>query len=236
MKTEYKTEVYNANKTFFYLIIVFILIILLLIFLGIWLKIPLVSVAGFICLCVLPFIFEKKIKKSFTKRILLEFTDSTFSVTTYQSNDDIVSKQSQIKWSEIKSYKVYFSLAKNTILYLYLRDGTFKSWNFKDNKTFDEAIKDESIFKVFSSFINKFNTNNSNDVKIALNMGFLNSKTGTFVLYSEIVIIVAGFIFHIIMHPPSSFLTFLMGFSIILQQLIKRKQERVIYDKINTLA
>ena len=235
MNTEYKTEFYNATKGFVYLLIYFLIFIIILIFVSRWLQSPLFAVGGWICLCILPFIFEKKIKKSFTKRILLEFNDLNFSVQTYKSNEDIVSKKLQIKWSEIRCYKFYFTPANNTILYLYLRDGSKKRWNFKDNKTFEEAIKGDSIFNIFFSYIKQYNITKINDEKITLKESFLNSKKGTIILYLQIVIIVGGIIFHIIMHPPSSIITILIGISFVMQLFMQRKDERVIIEKISSL-
>lgn len=237
MDIQYITNEYKANNVFIYLWVVLMLTIFLSIFIGRSLGLPAyIGVTWIVCLFILPFVFEKKVKQIFTKKILLEFTDSFFSVTVYQSNDDKVSKQLQIKWEEIKSYKFYFSPAKNTILSLYLRDSTFKSWNFKDNKTFEEAIGGESLFNIFNSYIKKYNVDKSNDERISLNQGFLNSKKGSIIIYSEIVIILSGFIFHLVMHPQSSFLTLLIGFSLVTQQFLKRKQERAIYNKINTMV
>ena len=87
MKIEYKTEVYNATKGFFYFFIAMMLIITLLIFIGILLNAPFLGVVGFISICILPFIFEKKIKQVFTKKVFLEFNDLSFSITLYQFNN-----------------------------------------------------------------------------------------------------------------------------------------------------
>jgi hypothetical protein len=235
MKIEYKTEDYNATKGFLYVFFSILLIIGLLILIGIWLNTPFFGVVGFICLCIFPFVFEKKIKQVFTKSVFLEFDELSFSVTTYQSNNETASKQLKLRWIEIKSYKFYFSPAKSTILTLYLKNGTNKIWGFKDNKTFQEAISGKSLFNIFHTYIRQYNTDKSDNERIALNLGFFNSKTGTVLIFSEMTIIIAGFIFHLTIHPQSSFLTLLMGFSLVIQQFLKRKQEKVLYDKISKL-
>ncbi|MEI7595985.1 MAG: hypothetical protein WCK02_09575 [Bacteroidota bacterium] len=235
MKTEYKTEDYNATKGFLYFFIAIMLFVTILILVGMWLNAPYLGVIGFICFCILPFAFEKKIKQIFTKRIFLEFDDLSFSVTKYHLKNETAEGQLNLKWSEIQSYKFYFSPAKNTILTLYLKNGGSKTWGFKDNKTSKEAIGGESLFSIFHSYIKNYNVDKNNDERIMLNQGFLNSKTGSVIIYSEIVIIISGFIFHLMMHPQSSFLTLLMGFSLVIQQFLKRKQEKALYDTISKL-
>lgn len=236
MRTEYKTENYDATKGFLVLWVTFMVAILFLILIGLWLNVPpLVGVFCYIFLCILPFAVEKKIKQLFTQRIFLEFNELSFSVTKYHLKKETLEGQLNFKWSEIQSYKFYFSPAKNTILTFYLKNGKSKTWGFKDNKTSKEAIGGDSLFSVFHSYIKNYNVGKSNDEKITLNQGFLNSKTGSVILYSEIVIIISGFIFHLIMHPQSSFLTLFMGFSLLLQQFLKRKQEKSLYDKISKL-
>ena len=144
-------------------------------------------------------------------------------------------EQLRIEWGEIKSYKFYFSSAKNTILTIYLKEGGIKVWSFKDNKTFQEALNGESIFSIFRTFIKQYNADKDENSKIVLSKGLLNSKTGTTIIYSEAAIILTGFIFHIIMHPQSSFLTLFIGVGLVAQLFIKRKQDKDLYDKISKL-
>lgn len=235
MRTEYKTEIFEANKAILFFFIGFLLIVGILIFGGKVLKTPIIPVIGFICLCIFPFVFEKRIKQIFTKQVFLEFNDLSFSITKYHLKREIEEGQLNIKWSDIKSYKFYFSPAKNTILTIYLRNGISKTWNFKDNKTSQEAIGRESLFSFFHSYIKQHNASKWDNERITLFQGFLNSKTGSIIIYSEIILVILGSLFHLIMHPQSSFLTILMGGSLVTQQLLKRKQERALYNRISKL-
>ena len=232
-KKHYNVEEYKATLGFFYLWIFLMLIILISILIGRLLNIPAsIGVIWIVCLFILPFIFEKKIKQAFTKQILIEFEDLSFSIYTFNSKNEI-SRQINIKWSDIKSYKFYFSPAKNTMLSIYLKDGKIKNWGFKDNKTSKEAISGDSLFNIFHAYISQFNKNTNN--RILLNRGFLNSKSGSILLYTEIFIVITGFIIHLIFQPQSSFLTFLVGFSLVIQQFLKRNQEKRLYDVISNL-
>ena len=236
MKSEYKSEVYKATQGFLSLWILLILLIFSSIFIGRWLQIPaFIGVTWIICLFISPFIFEKRIKQIFTKSVFLEFDDLSLSIKTSHLEDKKEKEQLRIEWGEIKSYKFYFSSAKNTILTIYLKEGGIKVWSFKDNKTFQEALNGESIFSIFRTFIKQYNADKDENSKIVLSKGLLNSKTGTTIIYSEAAIILTGFIFHIIMHPQSSFLTLFIGVGLVAQLFIKRKQDKDLYDKISKL-
>ena len=235
MKITYKTESYNALNAFLYLYGSALLIVFLIISIAMWLKVPILSVIGFICIVLLPYLFEKKIKQWFTKKFILEFDNLSFTVKKCNKEDDGVYDSFSYLWDEIKSYRFYFTAAKISALTIFLRNGEKKSWAFKDNKSFQEAISGESLFSIFHSNVKQFNTNKDVKKQIALSSGFFTTKAGATFLYFEGIIITFGFGFHLIMHPQSSVLSLLLGFSIILQQLMKRRQEKVFYDKIRKL-
>lgn len=235
METKYKTEVYNIAKTVFCTFLFIIIITLLLSAIGIYFKTPILGGAGFALGAILPFAFGKKIKRWFTRRYFLEFNDSSFLITKYQFNNDVVSKQLNIKWCDIISYKFNFGGSKNTILNIYLRKGGSKVLNFKENKTLQEAINGESIFTIFRTYVKRYNTDKDVDDRIVLNKGILNSRAGTIIIYSEIGIIIGGFIFHLFMHPQSSFLTLFLGLGLVIQLFIRRNQDKDLYDKISKL-
>lgn len=235
MKMEYDTKEYRATSGFLLLWILLTLTIFISIGVGRWLHIPAyIGVGWIIFLFILPFVFEKRIKNTFTNRVLIEFDDTSFSINNYAVNTDI-STHTRFFWKDIKSYKVYFSPAKNTIITIYLKNNTSKTWGFKDNKSSNEAINKDSLFTVFYSHIKQYNVDKSDNEKIILSHGFFDSKLGNAILWAEIVLIILGFSIHLFLHPQSSFLTLLLGFSLVIQQFLKRKQERIIYDKINQL-
>lgn len=237
MDTIYNTDEYKANIGFIYLWISLILIIFFSIFIGRQLNISaFIAIPWIISLFILPFVFEKSIKQLFTKSVQLEFNDSSFSISKYSSKNKLLSYKENINWVDIKSYKFYFTSSKNTILTLYLKNGKTKRWVFKDNRSYEEASKEESLFSICYSYIKKFNTNKNVNEKIELNRGFLNSKIGSIIIYSEIIVIVVAFVFHVMIQPKSSFLTMLMGISLVIQLFVKRKHELELYNKISALS
>jgi hypothetical protein len=234
MKKEYETEIYYSRKSFVYLFSIIMVLFIALYFWGIMFNTPLFPILGFIFLCFLPFFFQKRIKNFFTKRAFLEFDDFRISIKVYQHNNDFNTNKLIFNWHEIKSYKIYFSPSKITILTFYFKNGSSKTFGFKDNKTFDEAMEGESVFYIFYSFVNRYNLNKDTNKKINLTRSFLSSKHGTIALAFEAVFIISAFFLHIIKQPNSSFLTLLLGFSIVIQQIVKRKSENKLYNKITS--
>lgn len=232
MEKTHNTLIYNARKGFVYL---FLTLILLLILVAVKLNTPIIGAIGIGCLFIVPFLLEKKIKKIFTTRAFLTFNDKTVSIVISHLTDDVVSKELAFSWDEIKSYKIYFSPAKNTLLTIYLNNGTSQMWNFKDNKTFDEAVSEESVFSLFYFFVKQYNANKESDKKIVLIPGYLTTQSGTILLCFIATLIIAAVIVHIIKQPNTSVLSLLVGFSILVQQIVKRKQEKALYNKIEEL-
>ena len=236
MKTEYKTEAYNSGNTVLFILIFYVLFTLLLIALRSIIS-PIIGTITWVVIMMLPYIFEKKIKKRwFTKQYNLSFNDSYFSVAKHKYNSDEISKQLDIEWSEIKSYKFNFGGTKSTILTIYLRKGGNKVWSFKENKTFQEAVNAESIFSIFRAHVKHYNMNKTLEDQIILNKGILNSKTGTIIIYSELGLVVCAFIFHLLIHPQSSFLTLCIGVGVVASLFIRRSEDKEMFDKICKLV
>jgi hypothetical protein len=234
MMKEYKTEKYNAIKAFVYLFVLFVITMLLVIYLSVKLNMPLLGVIYFICFTIFLFLFKKKILDLFTNRIILEFNEDAFIITETSLKEDNFIDKSTFIWKDIKSYKVYFTPSKLTYLTIYHRNGSSKTYGFKDNKTFQEAIKQESVFNLFYYYVKLFN-NNNNANKIILAPPFLTSKLGTSVLFSIVGLSIMAACIHIFKAPKSSPFTLIMAFFMILILLGKRKQDKESYNKISNL-
>jgi len=235
MNTEFKTAKYNATSMFFILWLIFMLIVALLVVISIAINLPQFGVAGYVCLCIAPFVFEKRIKRLFTQKVDVRFGDSGIKIVIYSRDGESISDEEQIDWDEMQSYRFHFTPQKNTVLSLRLIDGSRKRWNFRENKTSDEAIGGESIFNAFRAGVAQYNQGKEADEMIELIPGFWNSKVGTALLYTELAAVVFGFIIHLTMHPKSSVFTLLTGFSVLVGLFAQRKQEKALYERIRKL-
>ena len=236
MKKEYKSQIYNTLKAFLYSFPLFISGFVLLIFISVQLKSDLLIIFGSICLFISPFIFQKNIRNIFTRKVLLEFDEQAFIVTEFPLKKDTIITKSIFNWADIKSYKVDFTKLNYTNLTIYLKDGSNKTFGFKDKNTFEEALKEEGVFNIFYSYVKQYNADKEINKKITLTPVFFTTRSGSFILFSVVGLAIFAVCFHIYKAPKSSPFTLLMGVSIILGLLGKRKQDKDNYNRINNLG
>jgi hypothetical protein len=211
------------------------LIVVLLMVVSIVIKLPQLGLAGFVGVCIFPIVYEKRLKKLFSQKVDVRFSDSGIKIVSYSRYDESVSGEEQIGWNEMQSYRFSFTAQKDTVLSLGIREGGRKRWNFRENKTITEAIGSESIFNAFRAGVSQYNSEKEEHERIELVPGFWNSKAGTTLLYTELVVLVIGFIIHLTAHPNSSVFTLLTGLSVLTRLFIQRKQEKKLFDRINKL-
>lgn len=236
MTTEFRINIYDAPRYFLFFISSFILLNAIFFGLAIILKSPVIGGIGWAIICILIFIFAERTKNWFTNKYLLEFSSSSFFISKFDKDNNIFVDKISINWSEIKSY-IFFIDGTNTVLTVYFKEKKdnkkWAGWCFKEYKTFNDSIKGDSIFDTFNKHVKTFNLHVDSENKILYSMGFLNSRTGTIMLYATLFILVGGFIFHLLVHPQSSILTLLLGPGLLISQFIKRSQYRKMYNEIS---
>ncbi len=232
MRNEYNTQVYKPIRAFIYCFISWIFIMAAFALMAIKLKIKILFPIGFIFTGIIPFLFQKKIKNLFTKRAVIGFDSENFSITTHNLDNDDKVKKIAYRWDEVKSYKFYFTASKITYMDIYLKNGSSKEFGFKDNKTEQESIKVESIYSIFRTYINLYNTNKGDSEKIDFAAGFLTTFKGLIILYFLGILVVADIILHITKYDTSvGFL--IMAFFMLITLIAKRKQQQKFYKKMN---
>ena len=192
------------------------------------------AVIGWVLACSVPFLFQKGYKRLFTRRVELEFDNQYFLIKEYTVKNDVLVKELTIAWTEIQSYKCSFSSSNVIYLVIYLRDGSTKSFSFKDEKNQEQAINEKSVFSIFNYYVGQYNLNKQSESEITLKPGFLTTKSGAFVLYGLAILAVVGIVIHFALAPKTFMLSF-MSFFIIMGLLVKRKTDKTLYNKISQL-
>lgn len=233
MKQEYKSQIYYALKAFVVFLSVAILYLLIIGWIAVALGTPLIAGVGFGILCIVPWVFQKNFKEQFTKQAILEFDEHGFSITTCNLKDEKEVKKAIYYWKDIKSYKFYFTPSNLTYLDIYLRNGKRKEFGFKDDKTQEVStnVDNISIFNVFRSFVKKYNSDKELDDNIALRPGFLITRAGTNYICFVGALMLAAVVLVIILNPKS-FPFLFMGIFIFLPLIAKRRQDKILYDKL----
>lgn len=158
MERKYNCRVYNTLRAFLYCSSIWVLFMALLSFVSLRLNILILFPVGFICSLTLPFISQRKIKNFFTKNAILVFDTFSFSIELRRLKDNEPSKEIKYNWDDIKAYKFYFTPSKLTYVDIYFKNGGWKEFGFKDNKTEEESISSESIFSIFRNYVKQYNS------------------------------------------------------------------------------
>lgn len=235
MGKKYNCQIYFAFKAFIVSFLIIVILIGVNFLLVRFLKMP--TDLGFILLIVTfisPFLLQKKLKQKFTKNVSLVFDDSSFSITTSNLNNAEIKSSSTYNWNEIKAYKFNFTPSKLTYLDIYLKDGTHKQFGFKDNKTEEESIKDESVFSIFYSYVKTYNADKPDNEKINFVPGLFAKPTGFILLSMLAVLIAADIILHVLKYDNNiGFI--ILGASIFLGLLVQRTQQKRFYERMKNM-
>ena len=220
MSQQYKTEIYNAWGAFLIVLVFFVIGFATIFWLALTFDSDLIVAGGITLLFLSPILFVKKVKQWNTKKAILEFNDEGFSIIVRSLRKDFLIKERQYKWREIGQYKIYFTPSKLTYLDIYLRNGSYKEFGFRDNKDFEESNKEESVFSVFNTFVKAYNSNKESKDKIVLTGGFLVSKKGLILLVLIGILILIDSI--LLIKRLTSYPLLIIGVSIFISLLIKR--------------
>jgi len=233
MTKEYETRIYNNPNKIAILFIIFSLgLIFLFVYIGRHFNYKLFGFWMSILVLITPFFLIKKVRKISTNKVILSFDEDSFSISEYSlESDELIKKQTFI-WSNVSGYKFYFSYKLTTSLILFLKDKTKKSFNFLDNKSYDESVKSDSVFSIFYSFVKR---HNYGDQKIIPYKSFFATTAAKFIIIFEALLIVIAFILHIIFHSFSNSLYLLLAVGFLIPQLINRSQNLSMYKKIKNL-
>lgn len=188
------------------------------------------AVVGWVALCTIPFLFKKKFQKLFTRNTFLEFDYDKFHVQ--ELKDGVLKREDFILWSDIKSYKCYFSESNKTFLTVYLKNSKKHGYIFCDNKNQEQAISEKSVFSMFYFYISNYNETQTNGI-ITIRPTFFSTKQGTIVLWIITIIAIIAIIKHIISHTPIYQL--LMPLAILAGLFLKREGDKKIAENIKDI-
>ena len=174
-------------------------------------------------------VFINKIKDLFTNNIDVILNEEFIKITEYNQSGDEVKKECEFSWWEIDSYRYVF---KDDITFIFLNINNGRKYNFAFRENIDEgesANDRGDLLNVFLSFVKKYNSR-STDHSIVPCMGFLNTKSGTLVLWGLCIFLVSTFIIHLILKPNSSFISLIVAAIIILSLIVSKKNDRDNYN------
>jgi hypothetical protein len=231
----YSTQIYLSKKSALWAFITFLFLSSLLIFIAVIFKASDAFVfIGFAFLAIVPFMFLQKLRNLFTRNVIVKFNSQSFSIKEYDSKGNNLLHEFNCLWEDIRCYKCSFSSNKYTSITINLKDGVNKNYLFKDNKTENESIQEESVFSIFYSYVSQYNTGKTLDEKICLSPLFLASRSGKFCIILLAILGIAAIIFQFLLAGKLA-LSSLMSFSIFLQLILRRENYKTTYKNIMNL-
>jgi hypothetical protein len=227
----YEIETYNAVKAFLIGLPIFCGLVAFVIGVGRYLQNEAFVIIGWISICAIPFLFQKKFKKIFTYKLVLDFSIEYLLIREYSLKNARLSKESKIPWTEIRAYKFYVSASGTTYLNIYLRNGPARHLSFKENKDQKAILYKKSAFSIFYYFVSDYNSREASQERIQIEPGFFTTRSGEYVLYSLIILSVIAVTLHLIFSPRTSMFSF-VGVFITLGLLAKRRSDKLLYNLI----
>ncbi|RYE26564.1 MAG: hypothetical protein EOP45_03845 [Sphingobacteriaceae bacterium] len=235
MEKIYNTQIYLSKQSALWAFITLLVLSAILIFIAVIFKAGDASVfIGFAFLVIAPFMFLQKLRNLFTRDVIAKFNSQSFSIKEYGSKRGNLINEYNCLWEDIKCYKCSFSSNKYTSITLNLKDGVSKNYLFKDNKTENESIQEESIFSIFYSYVSQYNAGKPFDGKICLSPLFLASSSGAICIILLAILGITAIIFQFLLAGKLAFSS-LMSFSIFLQLIIRRENYKKTYKNIMNL-
>jgi len=236
MEQQIRCQIYFVFKTFWFSIGLTLVLTAIFGSIAIAMKSPIMGVCGFLLALFLPAIFMRKIKALFTKEALVIFGNLNFSISTFRVGKEDELKTYSFEWETMKSYKIYFTPRGLTYLDVFLRNGKFKEFAFKEGKTLEECLNSDgpSLMKLFRFYVKEYNRQSEKNSKIVLSPGLLTTKVGTFwLILIGVLIVIAILLLVIIKGSSPAFL--LIGLGAYLPLLAKRRSDMAFYRKMSEL-
>ena len=177
-------------------------------------------------------IFQKKLRKLFTRRAEVIFCKGSFTVKFYNRKTDELERKDENIFDEIKSFKAINSTKD---------DSSFLKLVFKNEKsvvyTFLEQQSDgdkmTNIIELVNIRIRAFNAEESESFKIALSPNLFASKAGTYYIAVLTALLTIVFTLQIVYKPKTIPITLFAGAFLYLQIIAQRKRDVTDLENFN---
>jgi hypothetical protein len=229
----YQTLLYRI----FWLIIAYLLTFFGALALIMWISVrlhlsPAYTAIAYIFLVVLPFVYERRLKRMFSQPVLLTFDDSGLHIDLADQQGKPIKQVKYVAWQGLRAYSIDFPANKYTYLYLYPRSGRVRLYIFNEQLTFEEALNRDSILRYLIRFTREYNATQNELEKIDLSPGFLNTTAGAVFLNAFGTLIVISILLHIILRPGSSVISVVVGLLTLVQLRWRKKQSWEAYQTL----
>ena len=180
---------------------------------------------GLVVFAILPILLMKRISLLFTKEIKITFCDNRFSIFLYNLNNGLEISKVDYEYKDVQSCIVKSTQNQYSTITLNMLDETIKI-TFKKITSSEPSSVSETVFRNIKE----------RNKGVQLLPTFFLSDSGTNYIVGTGLLMVALLIFHIFYSPESSPLTFIVGVSIFVNILIKRRKDLETFRKLGGQA
>lgn len=190
---------------------------------------PLLAVLGFLVFIVAPLVFNKPLRLKFLKQIKFTFDDEFVLFEIFNYKTEILEKQQQFKYTNIDSCVLSSTSKKTSTIKLFLQDSKKIQWTFvnEGQEKQDTADVDNNVSLTVFKEIYTFNK------QILLLPPFYASKSGIIALIILSGLFITAITMNIIFYSKFIPLTLIMGASLYLQIILRRKRDIDLFKKLN---
>ncbi len=190
---------------------------------------PLLAVLGFFVFIIAPLIFNKPLRLKFLKQIKFTFDEDFVLLEIFNYGTGILEKQQQFKYTDIHSCVLSSTSKKTSTIKLFLQDSKKVQWTFVNEGKVKEDTSDVDNNVSLAVFKEMYTLNK----QILLLPPFYASKGGIIALIILTGLFITAIIMNIIYYSKSQPLTLIMGASLYLQIIFRRKRDIELFKKLN---
>ncbi|WDF81196.1 hypothetical protein PQ469_14385 [Mucilaginibacter sp. KACC 22773] len=189
---------------------------------------PLLAVLGFFVFIVAPLVFNKPLRLKFLKQIKFTFDDEFVLLEIFNYKTEMLEKQHHFKYEDIQSCVLSSTSKKTSTLKLFFQDSTKFQCTFVN----EEKIKEDTSEMDSNVSLAVFKEIYSFNKQILLNPPFYASKGGITALIILTGLFIAAIVMNIIYYSKFLPFTLIMGASLYLQIILRRKRDIELFEKL----
>jgi hypothetical protein len=203
---------------------------LLFMLLTIKLRIISIAVAGFIIFWICPFIFQKRFRKPFSRRMDVLFGNEFISLNLYDNKSGLVNKEQIIKYDQINAFRIIDSSKDDSsFLKFSFRNGESVTYTFIGQSAFNSS---QNVSENLFEYINKYNANKNELDKIAILPNLFATKLGRNLIYLLTGLLVFVVIWQLSVNPKTIPISLFGGLILYIIIFAQRKKDVELMQKL----
>ncbi len=174
------------------------------------------------------------LKPTLLKNAIINYNANGIGIKLYEKDSNNLYWEYFFLWQDMIAYRFYFDTKLNTCITLYLKNKKKQTFIFKDNKTYEQAISENSVLSNFYSFVSEFNKEKENG-KILPKQNFLATNRGYYLIWFEVVLMILALII-LLVTKRLSYAFYIFGTALLLiPQIFNRQRNKEMFEKMSSL-